>query len=478
MPNARAGAAGTVIDNDCQWQCGEDVVDRSALSARIQGELLAPGDDGFDDARLLWNARFDRRPDLIARCTSRDDVKAAVVFARERDMHISVKGGGHSYAAKSVADGGLLIDLSPMKEVTVDVGARTVMVEAGVTCGEMDAATQSHGLATPAPTVSSVGVIGAALGGGTGYLSRAFGMMIDNVISAEVVTADGQILRAAPDENDDLYWALRGGGGNFGVVTSIELRLHEIGPQVLAGQIIYPFDDAAHLFRAYRDFMATAPDEFQCYAFSFRIPPIDAFPEDTHGQPVIDFVLLHHDPSATAFVQPLRDLGEPILDLVGPNTYVETQKVFDANLPKGQRYLSKAHHLESLSDGALDTMVQYIPDMAGEFTIAYFDPQGGAIGRVDPASTPYGGRAADYGFHCLAGWVNAADDDAVISWASAFQDAMSAHATGGVYVNLIAEDEAERIPRAYGDNYKRVVSLKQVWDPSNAFRSNYNIRPD
>jgi FAD/FMN-containing dehydrogenase len=414
---------------------------------------------------------------------STSDVVASVHYAREHGMRLSVKGGGHSYAANSVADGGLLIDLSLMKAVHVDAEARTVTVEGGVICAEMDAATQVHGLATPTATVSSVGVIGAALGGGGGYLSRKYGLMIDNVISATVVTADGRQLRAASDENTELFWALRGGGGNFGVVTSLELRLHEVGPQVLSGQIIYPFDNAGELLRFFRDFMAEAPEEFQCYPFCFLVPPIELFPEETHGKPVLDFVVFHQDPEAVDFVQhdfvePLRELGEPIMEEARLGRYVDSQTGFDANMPKGQRYVSKAHDLNGLSDGAIDTMVEFVPRMVGPLSAAYFDPLGGAVGRVDPSATPYAGRNTNFGFHLIAGWMDPAEDESVLAWASEFHTAMAAHATGGVYVNLLADDEDYRIPSAYGANYGRLVEMKRQWDPSNLFSSNYNIPPN
>lgn len=447
----------------------------SEVRNRIQGDVLEPGDPGFEDARSLWNMRFDRRPDLIARCSGSDDVVAAIEFARSQQIPLAVKAGGHSYAAHSVPEGGLLVDLGAMNNI--DVGERTVTIGPGVTCGMLDAATQKHGLATTTPTVSSVGVIGAALGGGSGYLARKYGLTLDNIMSAQVVTADGDEVEAGPDREKDLFWGLRGGAGNFGVVTSMELRLHQVGPEVLAGQIIYPFDDAADLFRTYRDFMAEAPNEFQCYPFCFRIPPIDVFPESSHGQPVLDFVLYHEDPEAVDFVKPLRDLGDPILDMVGPAPYVEVQQGFDANLPKGHRYLSKAHDLDELSDGAIDTMVEYVPEMAGAFTAAYFDPLGGAIAEIGAEETPFAGRNADFGFHCLAGWIDAEEDAQVMEWASEFHEVMAPHATGGVYVNLIADDEEERVPAAYGPNYQRLVELKERWDPSNLFQGNYNITP-
>jgi len=449
----------------------------SVLAASIKGEVLLSDSSGFDEARSLWNVKFDRRPDLIVRCADDADVAAAISYARNEGLALSVKGGGHSYAAKSVADGGLMIDLSRMKAIRVDSDARTALIEGGVVCAELDAATQAQGLATPSPTVSSVGVVGAALGGGSGYLSRKFGLLADNVISVNLVTADGARVRASHEENPDLFWAVRGGGGNFGVATSLELVLHEVGPEVLSGQIIYPFDDAVNLLRFFREFISHAPDEFQCYPFMFRIPPIEVFPEDVHGQPVLDFVLYHEDPGAADFVRPLRELGKPILDFVAPTMYAQVQQGFDANLPSGQRYYSKAHNLADMSDGVINTVVEYVPQMLGAFTAAYFEPLGGAIGRVAPSASPYGGREAAYGFHCLAGWVAPTEDEAVMTWASAFHEAMAAHATGGVYVNLIAEDEDDRVPAAYGENYSRLLQLKRQWDPDNLFRTNYNIPP-
>lgn len=452
-------------------------MDANQLAASIRGDVLGPNDTGFDEARALWNVRFDRKPDLVVRCIDSADVLVAIGYANDGELNLAVKGGGHSYAAKTVAEGGLLIDLSGMTSIEVEPEARSVRVGPGVTAAELDAATQRHGLAVPTPTVSSVGVVGAALGGGVGYLSRNYGLTADNVISIEVATADGRTVIASADENPDLFWALRGGGGNFGVATSMELRLHEVGPEVLAGQFIYPFDDAAGHLRFFREFMAKAPRTFQCYPFTFRVPPLDLFPEEIHGKPVLDFVVYHEDPDATDFVQPLRELGELVLDFVGPTPYVDAQKSFDANLPKGQRYYSKAHDLAMLTDQAIDTFVEFVPQMVGPLTAAYFDPLGGAISDIDTSATPYAGRATEYGFHIIAGWVEESDDDDVISWASDFGAAMAANATGGVYVNLIADDEGDRVPAAYGENYARLVELKRKWDPRNLFGSNHNIPP-
>jgi FAD/FMN-containing dehydrogenase len=447
------------------------------LADQIQGQVVEPADHDFDEARSVSNGRFDRRPDIIVRCRDAYDVRSAVSFARREGLTLSVKGAGHSYAGNTVGDAGLLIDLSLMKAIRVDVESRSAIVEPGVTCGELDHAAWACGLATPGPTVSSVGVAGAALGGGSGYLSRKYGLMLDNLVSVDVVTADGRLLRSSEDEHPDLFWALRGAGANFGIVTSLQFRLHEIGPAVLAGQILYPLDTAETHLRFFRDFIAVAPDEFQCYPFLIRIPPVEPFPELFHGHVALDFVVFHIDSEGADFVRPLRELGEPILDLVEPTSYPAVQQSFDAALPKGQRYYSKAHYLAELSDASIDTITSHASGMQGEFTAAYLEPLGGAIGTVDTSATSFGERDAGYSFHILAGWMDPAADDSVIAWARTFHDAMARNATGGVYVNLLGDDEEDRVPAAYGENYPRLVELKTQWDPGNLFRSNHNIMP-
>ena len=452
-----------------------DAIDQ--LSASVDGGLLRPGDDGYDDSREVWNARFLREPAAAVRCRDAGDVAAAVKAAAADGLGLSVKGGGHSYAGNTVAEGSLLIDLSPMTSIEVDAAARTATVGGGVTCGQLDAAAQAHGLATPLPTVSSVGVAGAAQGGGSGYLSPKYGLTLDNMVAAEVVTADGRQARASADENADLFWALRGAGANFGVITSMTLQLHPVGPEVLAGQIICPFDDAARLLSAFRDYYAEAPEEFSCFPFMFRVPPIDPFPAAHHGQPVIDFVFCHLDRDAAEAIEPLRSLGETVLDVVAPQPYTAVQQTFDPNLPAQQRYYSKAHYLAELSDDAIDTVTEWVPKMQGPLTAAYFEPSGGAVGRVAPDATAYGERAAAYGFHILGGWMEAGDDAEVMAWTSGFHDAMARHAMGSVYVNLLADDETTRVPDAYGANYERLCQLKASWDPDNLFRGNHNIPP-
>lgn len=451
-------------------------MNREALSRSVRGAVLEPEDPGYEEARTVWNVRFDRRPDVIVRCAGPADVQAAVNYAREEDLLLSVKSGGHAYGANTVGDGGVLVDLSPMNDVQVDPDARIARVGPGATWGALDGATQEFGLATPGAVSSTAGIGGVALGGGTGYLSRQFGLTLDNVLDAEVVTADGRRVRASPTENPDLFWGLRGGGGNFGVVTSFTFRLHEVGPEILLGQIVHRFEDASAVIRHYRDFMEGAPDAIQCYAFVLRVPPVDPFPEAFHGEIALDLVVFHSDPHGEAAIQSLRDFGDPILDAVGPLPYTAAQQAFDDGLPAGHRYASRSHFLPGLSDEAIDAFVAGIGDLPAPVSLAYLAAEGGAISRVDPSATPYYYRDAAY-FHALAGWDDPAQEAESVSWAAGFQEAMAPHATGGVYVNLLDAEEGDRVPAAYGGNYDRLVELKKKWDPENRFRMNHNVEP-
>jgi FAD/FMN-containing dehydrogenase len=364
-----------------------------------------------------------------------------------------------------------------MGDVVVDPGARTARVGPGARWRDVDGVTQEHGLATVGGTVSTVGVAGFTLGGGSGYLSRRHGMAVDNLLSAEVVTADGRCVRASADENPDLYWALRGGGGNFGVVTSFEFRLHPVGPQVLAGQLVHPFEDAGRILRLYRDFMDDAPDDVQCYAFVLRIPPIEAFPEKAHGQLAVDLVAFHPDPEAEAVFQPLLGVGEPILELLQPQPYAALQRSFDAGLPAGQRYESRSHDLSTLSDEAIDVFVDAAGAQTGELTVTYIGAGGGAVARVAPDVTAFPHRKAPFAFHIMAGWLDPAQDEAVTSWARGFHERMAPFGTGGVYVNVLGTDESHRVKAAYGRNFDRLAEIKRRWDPENLFRLNHNVPP-
>ena len=451
--------------------------DVQELREGLDGVVLVPGDESYDEARALWNARFDRKPDLVARCQNAADVQAAVNFARTHGMQLSVKGGGHAFAANTVGDGGLLIDLSPMKGVEIDPIRKNARLEPGLKWGEVDPVAQEHGLAPVGGTVSTVGVAGFILGGGSGYLSRRHGMAVDNLISVDLVTAGGNLVHASEHENADLFWAIRGGSGNYGVVTAFVVRLHEVGPEVLTGQIVHRLEDAPDLLRLYREFMQGAPDEVQCYPFIFRVPPIPEFPQEFHGQVVIDLVLFHSDPSAEPVFQPLLDFGDPILAFVVPQPYIVNQQAFDAGLPAGHRWESRAHQLTVLSDELIETVLSRVADLPGDFTSVYFDTGGGAIGRVDPSATAYPQRKEPYGFHIMAGWISPQQDEEVTAWTLDLHRALEPFASGGVYVNVLGTGEEDRVPAAYGANYDRLMELKRKWDPDNLFRVNHNIPP-
>lgn len=450
-----------------------------ALRAQLHGDLLLPGDAGYEPAKALWNGRFERHPAMILRCRNEGDVAAAVRFASARRLALAVKGGGHDFAGNSACDGGLMIDLSPMDQVQVDPVARTARVGGGATWADVDRAAQAHGLATPGGTASAVGVAGFTLGGGVGHLSRRHGLACDNLLAAEVVVADGTCVHAGAESNQDLFWAIRGGGGNFGIVTTFEFQLHPVGPEVLAGQLVYRFEDAAAVLRNYREFMATAPDAIQCWAFVLRLPPLPAFAQELHGQPVLDLVVCHAGTlaEAEADLKPLRGFGEPLLDAVAPQSYSGLQQAFDAGMPKGQRWYSRAHYLAGLSDEAIDSLLRHAEALPGDFTTVYLGAEGGAIGRRARDETAFPHRDAAFSLHVFPGWTDPGDDADIMRWAREIHRAMAPHATGGVYVNMLAEDESDRVGAAYGANFERLAQIKGRWDPGNLFRGNHNIRP-
>ena len=456
----------------------DEAVVRS-LRQQMGDHVLAPGDAGYDDARHIWNGRFDRRPGAIARCRDAADVKMAVDLARDAGLLPAVKSGGHDYAGNSMCDDGLVIDLSRMNDVAVDADARTVRVGPGARWADVDRETQAFGLVTTGGTVSSVGVAGFTLGGGTGHLVRKYGLALDNLLSVDVVTAGGERLRASEQEHADLFWGLRGGSGNLGIVTSCELRLHDLGTEILAGQIIHPLEAAREALRFYRGFMADAPDDVQCYAFFIRIPPVSPFPESLHGKVAVDLVVSHAGRAALGgkVLGPLRGFGRPVLDTVSLVPYVALQQAFDAGMPAGNRWYSRAHYLAELTDAAIETLVSRVEELPGAFTMVYLEAQGGAIARVAADATAFPHRDAQFALHIFPGWTQASDDEAMIDWARAFHRDMQPHATGGAYVNMLAEDEPDGPQRAYGANRSRLSQLKRRFDPGNLFRLNHNVEP-
>jgi len=450
-----------------------------ALHGLLGDRLVRPGHAEYDPARRTWNGLFDPRPAALARCLTPAEVAAAVSAARRSGAGLSVKSTGHSYAGRSVCEGGLVVDVSRMDAVRVDPEARTAHVGPGARWAAVDAATQAHGLATTGATVSTVGVTGYTLGGGTGHLARALGLGLDNLRAADVVLASGERVGASERENADLFWALRGGGGNFGVVTGLELALHPVGPEVAAGQIVYPMAAAPAVLRHWRDAMAGAPDGLQCYPFVLRVPPVDPFPEALHGATALDLVVSYAGPveEGLAAIDALRGAAEPALDLVGPTPYAGLQRAFDAGMPGGLRWYSRAHYLRALPDEAVDALVGLVDPLPSPASVVYLEPLGGAIARVPHGATAFAHRAAPLSLHVFPGWADPADDARMAAWARGVHESMAPYATGGVYVNLLGPDERARVPASYGDHYGRLREIKRRYDPDNVFRSNHNVAP-
>jgi FAD/FMN-containing dehydrogenase len=456
-----------------------DDTEVDGLAARLEGEILTAEDPGYDEARAVWNGMIDRRPDLIVRCAGADDVSAAVGFARDRGLEVAVRGAGHHIAGHSVCEGGLLIDLSPMKRIDVDPKRRTARVGAGATLADMDGATQAHGLATPLGVNSTTGVAGLTLGGGFGWLSRMHGLTVDNLSAAEVITADGERLRASEDENSDLFWALRGGSGNFGVVTAFEYRLHDVGPEVLSGLIVHPFDDAREVLDRYREFADDAPDEVNPWFVVRKAPPLPFLPSEVHGRMILIlpvFVAGDMD-AAKPLVEPLRAIGKPIADVVGPHPYAGWQQAFDPLLTPGARNYWKSHNFPALDDGALDSIVEYAGRLPSDQTEIFVARMGGAMNRKPADATAYPHRDVEYLMNVHTRWEDPGEDEGCVAWAREFFDTMARYATGSVYVNFMPTDETGRVKAAYGPNYDRLAELKKRYDPDNFFHLNQNIAP-
>jgi FAD/FMN-containing dehydrogenase len=449
------------------------------LQKRIRGEVLGRGSTAYEQARKLFNGLVDKRPFAIARCIDAEDVVAAVNLARASGLEISVKSGGHGISGSALTDGGLTIDLSAMKKIEVDPAKRTVRAEAGVTWGEFDAATQAHGLAVTGGRMSTTGIAGLTLGSGSGWLERAFGFTCDNLLSAEVVTADGRILRASQGENADLFWGLCGGGGNFGIVTSFEFRLHAVGPQILAGLVIHPLPAAREVLRDYRDFMATAPDAVGGAFACMTAPPAPFVPEAARGKPVAAMLLVHAGPldAAERDLAPLRRIGQPLVDIVQPMPYTSVQRLTDPGNPPGLNRYFKADFIDTLSDAAIDVFVAHAGRLTSPLTTILLQPLGGALARIPADATPLRRRDAAFAYHALTTWADDRHDDH-IAWTRALGQAMQPFVTSGVYLTYIGDEGEERIREAYGpEKYARLVALKDRYDPTNLFHLNQNIRP-
>ncbi|HUD72750.1 MAG TPA: FAD-binding oxidoreductase [Dongiaceae bacterium] len=451
----------------------------ATLKSGFGGEVITPADASYHDARTIWNGMIDKHPAVIARSKTSADVARAVNFARERGLLLAVRGGGHNIGGLALCDGGLVVDLSLMKAATVDPVARLATIEAGALLADLDAATQAHGLATPLGINSTTGIAGLTLGGGFGWLSRRHGLTVDNLEAAEVVTARGEVVRASASENADLFWALRGGGGNFGIVTRFTYRLHPVGPEVTAGLIVYSAAESRQVLRGYREFAAGAPEDLTVWAVLRDAPPLPFLPAETHGKGMIALALLYLGEAGRAgrLIDPLRRFGTPIGEHVGPMPYTAWQQMFDPLLGAGARNYWKSHNLASLGDGLIDAAVDAAGRLPSPECEVFIAALGGAASRPAPTATAYAHRDAAFVMNVHGRWQAAADDARCVGWARAFFDATAPFAHGGAYVNFMTAEESGRIPAAYGVNYARLAQVKRAWDPQNLFSVNQNIRP-
>lgn len=449
------------------------------LTREVAGKILLPGEPEYEESRLIWNTRLSSHPALIIRCVGVADVAACVRYFASEEIEFSVKAGGHSFAGNSMSEGNPVIDLSLLKRIDLDLEGDRARVQPGVKWGEVYQRCIVHERTITGGTVSGVGVSGYTLGGGTGYLARPFGLAIDNLLSLEVVTAEGEIIRADEAEHPDLFWALRGGSGNFGIVTEFEYKLQAVPQYVYAGQVMYPHEDFSKALGIYREVMREAPDGFTCYACAMRVPPIPAFPANQHGRTALCFVFAHigNQMIGERVSRPLRAIGQAILDTSGSHGYIDVQKAFDSGCPAGQRWYSKSSYLNGLTDAAIGAFTDQVREIPGEYSLAYLEPLGGAISNASPQATAFPHRDASYSFNILAGWSDPDDDSMVMDWADAFKQAMLPHSADGVYVNLLSENESHRIPAAYASNFARLRQLKREWDPGNVFSKTYNIKP-
>jgi FAD/FMN-containing dehydrogenase len=449
------------------------------FKAQFRGELVVPGSADYDKARQVWNAMIDRRPALIARCKSTADVVQAVNFGRQHALLVSVRGGGHNIAGNAVCDDGLMIDLSPMKNVKVDAKARKAAVEPGCTLADFDAAAQAHGLATPLGINSTTGVAGLTLGGGFGWLSRKHGMSVDNLLSADVVMADGSQMHASETENADLFWGLRGGGGNFGIVTRFEFQLHAVGPSVLSGLIVFPFAQAKTVLTRFARFTETMPEDLSVWMFTRKAPPLPFLPESAHGREMIALVLCYAgDPAeGEKLIEPLRSFGTPLGEHVGVQPYTTWQQAFDALLTPGARNYWKSHNFTALGDGAIDAIIEYAGRLPSPQCEIFVGTIGGRTARVAADAMAYSSRDARYVLNVHGRWDSAAEDEPCIAWAREFFAKTQPFASGGAYINFLTQDEAVRVAFAYGGVYPRLAALKRKFDPTNFFRMNQNIKP-
>ena len=454
-------------------------VDINSLKSEFRGQIIQPGDSNYDEARKIWNAMVDCKPALIAQVSGADDVSSAIKFAQANKLDITIRGAGHNIAGNSICNDGLMIDFSNMKKVSVDSNKKIALVEPGATLKDFDAEAQKYGLATPVGINSTTGIAGLTLGGGFGWLTRKYGFTVDNLLSADVVTVDGKKLRASEKENADLFWAIRGGGGNFGVVTQFEFKLYPVGPEILAGLLVFPFKQAKSILQQYRDFIQITPPEFNVWVVMRKAPPLPFLPENVHGKEVVILAIcvVSEFDKNERLIESLRSFGDPVGEHIGNMPYVNWQQAFDPLLTPGARNYWKTHNFIELQDGAIDSMTEYagkLPSPQCEIFIAYLE---GKSNTIPADAMAYPGRDLKYVLNVHGRWDDANQDKECINWARDFFNSSSKFASGGAYVNFMTEEEKDRVAKAYGPNYKRLAQIKKKYDPDNLLRYNQNITP-
>jgi len=450
------------------------------LKATFRGELIRPSDTGYDEHRKVWNGSIDRRPGLIARCTSVADVQKAVRFAREHELLTAVRGGGHSFPGHSVCDGGIVIDLGPMKRIHIDSEARTVRAQPGVLLGELDREAQAFGLAVPAGIVTHTGIAGLTLGGGTGWIMRKFGLTIDNLLSVDLVTANSELVKASDKENPDLFWGVRGGGGNFGVVTEFEYRLNPLGPQVMAGPVFWLMEESSKVLHFYRDWIADCPDELMTIVMQRKAPALSIVPPELVGKHVIAIAACYAGPveDGERIMRPLKSFGLPVLDLCKPKPFAVHQGMFDPSFQHGRWYYVRSCDVAELNNDIIDVMVEYGNQIVSPITSVALWQMGGAVARVGESETAFNGRKAGFTFNINGNSESAEGFDVERTWARSYWSALEPY-HAGVYVNFLMEEGQDRVRQAYGaEKYDRLKALKRKYDPTNFFRLNQNIAPD
>ena len=448
------------------------------LRGRTTGQVITQDDPGYDEARAVYNAMIDKRPSVVVRATEVADVVAAVNHARENGLEIAVRGGGHSVPGFGTVDDGLVIDLSGMRAVTVDPGSKTASAQGGATWGDLNDATNVHGLATTGGIISTTGVAGLSLGGGIGYLARGAGLSCDNLLSAVVVTADGQTVTANANEHEDLYWALRGGGGNFGVATSLEFRLHPVA-EIYGGPMFFEVADAGDVLRWFRGFIADAPEEFGGFPAWQIAPPLPFVPEERHGEPFLAFVACWAGPveQGEQMLKPLHDVAPVVAEHVGPMPYPALNSAFDGLVPPGLQHYWKANFVKELTDSAIDVHMEYGPKVPTVNSTMHIYALNGAVQRVAPDATAFAYRDATFATNIAGMWPDPADNEANTAWVRDYYDALAPYSEAGGYVNFMSGDDRDRIEASYRGNYQRLVEIKRAYDPGNLFRVNQNIEP-